>query len=83
MRKSLKIAMFSFIVGLTFTATGFAQVNKTDLAEVRQKAIEYLKLRGQNSEGAFSPKIGIGVTALAATALMENGVLLFSPLLLD
>ena len=74
MSVSLRTAVVSFMVGLTVTATGFAQATKTDLADVRQKAIEYLKIRGQNAEGAFSPKIGIGVTALAATALMENGV---------
>lgn len=38
------------------------------------RGIEYLKNRGQNAEGAFSPRVGIGVTALAATAMMKNGV---------
>ncbi len=67
--------MYCFVLGLACaTSTGFAQETKSDLAEVRQKAIEFLKARGQNSDGAYSPQIGIGVTALAATALMENGV---------
>ena len=56
------------------TGVARAQSTQADLASVRQKAIEYLKTRGQNSDGAYSPRIGIGVTALAATALMENGV---------
>lgn len=43
------------------------------------KAIEYLKTRGQNSDGAISPKIGIGVTALGATALMQNGISIADP----
>lgn len=38
------------------------------------KGIDYLKTRGQNSAGEFSPRIGIGVTALSATALMRSGL---------
>lgn len=53
---------------------GFAQVDQGDLSKVRQRAIDYLKMRGQNAEGAFSPRVGIGVTALAATAMIESGV---------
>lgn len=45
------------------------------------KAIEYLRIRGQSDEGAFSPKVGIGVTALAGTALIQNGVPLNDPML--
>ena len=75
MRNNLCVAIVGLIIGMPCTASiGLAQTPKSDLAAVRQKAIEYLKVRGQNSEGAYSPKIGIGVTALAATALMENGV---------
>ena len=44
------------------------------LEEVTRKAIDYLRTRGQKEDGSFSPQVGIGVTALAATALMENGV---------
>ncbi len=50
-----------------------AQVDKALLNKVRNQAIDYLK-SSQTSEGAFSPRIGIGVTALAATALINNGV---------
>ncbi len=47
---------------------------KSDVAQMRSRAIEYLRTRGQRDDGAFSPRVGIGVTALAATALMQNGV---------
>ncbi len=39
-----------------------------------RKGIEFLQTRGQDSAGAVSPRIGIGLTALAATAMMRNGV---------
>lgn len=46
--------------------------------ELRRKVVEnglnYLTVRGQNSDGAVSPRIGIGLTALAATAMMKNGM---------
>ncbi len=45
------------------------------------KGIEYLRQRGQQPDGAFSPKVGIGVTALAATALLQNDVPLNDPML--
>lgn len=44
------------------------------------KGIEYLRQRGQQADGAFSPQIGIGVTALAATALLQNDVPLSDPM---
>lgn len=45
------------------------------------KGIEYLRQRGQQPNGAFSPQIGIGVTALAATALLQHEVPLNDPML--
>jgi len=46
--------------------------------ELRRKVVEnglsYLTVRGQNSSGAVSPRIGIGLTALAATAMIKNGM---------
>lgn len=57
----------------TMTAPCLAQADKAQLNKVRDKAIAFLKT-SQTREGAYSPRIGIGVTALAATALMSNGV---------
>lgn len=56
------------------------QIN-ADRDRIVNKAIEYLRTRGQADDGAFSPKIGIGVTALAGTALIQNGVPLSDPML--
>ncbi len=57
-----------------------AQLN-ADRDRIVSKAIAYLRTRGQTNDGAFSPKIGIGVTALAGTALIQNGVPLSDPML--
>ena len=43
-------------------------------ANLVQKGIEFIQTRGQDDSGAVSPRIGIGLTALAATAMMRNGV---------
>ncbi len=59
---------------------GRSQTNADREVIVRQ-GIEYLRQRGQQDDGAFSPKIGIGVTALAATALIQNDVPLNDPML--
>jgi hypothetical protein len=37
------------------------------------KAIDYLRTKGQAADGTFTRQIGIGVTALAATALLKHG----------
>ncbi|QDU27138.1 Prenyltransferase and squalene oxidase repeat protein [Anatilimnocola aggregata] len=38
------------------------------------KAIEYLKTKGQAEDGSFSKQAGIGVTALAVSAMLQNGL---------
>ena len=58
-----------------------AQVDAAKRDRMMAKGIEYLKVRGQDSQGALSPRIGIGVTALAATAMMRSGVLPNDPAL--
>jgi squalene-hopene/tetraprenyl-beta-curcumene cyclase len=60
------------IAGITTSST-LGQVDHEHLDAVTSKGIEYLTVRGQGEDGAISPRIGIGVTALAATALMQNG----------
>lgn len=75
MRIACSLAVLGLIVSVSIgSRLASAQSTQADLASVRQKAIEYLKTRGQNADGAYSPRVGIGVTALAATALMDNGV---------
>ncbi len=64
---------FCLLAVCLLTVPCFAQGDKSQLKNVRDKAIAFLK-SAQTQEGAYSPRIGIGVTALAATALMNNGV---------
>jgi squalene-hopene/tetraprenyl-beta-curcumene cyclase len=37
------------------------------------KAIDFLRVKGQAADGSFSKQVGIGVTALAATGLLRHG----------
>lgn len=74
MKNAFCVVAWCLASAALFANFGFAQSSKDDLRIVRQKAIEYLRTQGENAEGAFSPRVGIGVTALAATALMQNGV---------
>lgn len=68
------------IVALTYTSPHQSSAQEASQRKlIVAKAIQYLKVRGQNSEGAISPKIGIGVTALGATALLENGISIADP----
>ncbi len=70
----MRLALFAGLLSVVWwMSPASAQVDKDQLAKVRDRAITYLK-SSQTSEGAYSPRIGIGVTALAATALMNNGV---------
>ncbi len=71
------------IMGLAIVLTGplgWSQTGTNRDAVVR-KGVEYLRQRGQQENGAFSPQIGIGLTALAATALIENDIPLSDPML--
>jgi len=38
-----------------------------------QKGIDYLRTKGQAADGSYSAAIGPGVTAIVATAILENG----------
>lgn len=74
---SVRNPVFLFVLVLLaggWTGNAQAQTQQELRRRAAAKAIEYLKLRGQNDEGAFSPQIGIGLTALAATAMLRNGV---------
>ena len=64
----------------TFSATGLVHLSNLGAAVAAApkidalvaKAIEYLA-KNQAPDGAFSPQMGIGVTALVATGLLRNG----------
>ena len=61
-------------VALLFCAPGHAQVDAKKRDAVVAKGIGFLRERGQRDDGAVSPQIGIGVTALATEAMLNNGI---------
>lgn len=72
-----------FVLATTFLSVvpAYSQAQNAQRREtIVAKAIDYLRNRGQQDDGAFSPKVGIGVTALAATALIQNDVPLHDPM---
>jgi len=75
-RHALLPTLLAFVCGsVSVSAPVVAQVGPDAalLKETRQKGIAYLK-SSQNADGSWSqPKI-IGITALATTALLENGL---------
>jgi squalene-hopene/tetraprenyl-beta-curcumene cyclase len=44
------------------------------LSTIVAKGLEYLKTKGQAEDGSVSRQAGIGVTALAVTAMLQNGL---------
>lgn len=57
---------------LTFAADAVGADPKQYEAVVT-KGIDFLRTKGQAEDGSFTRQIGIGVTALAATALLKHG----------
>lgn len=57
----------------------WSHAQSNDREKIVAKAIDYLKVRGQGDDGSVSPRIGIGLTALAATAMIQNDVPLNDP----
>jgi squalene-hopene/tetraprenyl-beta-curcumene cyclase len=54
-------------------AAAVADVSK-DIAAARNKALEYLRTKGQAANGSFSEQAGPAVTALVATAMLRSGL---------
>lgn len=47
------------------------------------RAIEYLRTKGQADDGSFSAQAGPGITAIVATAILENGRKVDDPVVAD
>ncbi|HEX5104507.1 MAG TPA: prenyltransferase/squalene oxidase repeat-containing protein [Pirellulaceae bacterium] len=47
--------------------------DRKKLQELVDKAISFLQTKGQAADGSFTKQVGIGITALAATAMMRHG----------
>lgn len=42
--------------------------------EIVNRGLDYLRDKGQEGNGSFSPRVGSGITSLAVTAALRNGV---------
>ncbi len=81
---SRPVSRRSFLAASTavasFSATGLLSLGNLQAAVAADpkidalvaKAVEYLA-QHQSADGAFTPQAGVGVTALVATALLQNG----------
>lgn len=72
-------AIGTLVLTVSTLPIAIGQSNDTLRAKTVAKGIEYLKTRGQDADGAVSPRIGIGLTALAATAMLRNGATVEDP----
>lgn len=79
-RRDFSAAAVALATGAIWTARGRGQEKAaTGDADARlleatvRKGVEYLQGKGQASDGSFSKQVGIGITALAATALLRHG----------
>jgi squalene-hopene/tetraprenyl-beta-curcumene cyclase len=50
------------------------------LNDVVQRGLSYLRDKGQDAQGAFSPRMGSGITSLAVAAALRHGAPLDDPL---
>jgi squalene-hopene/tetraprenyl-beta-curcumene cyclase len=53
---------------------GKTSADQKKLSASLAKGIEFLKTKGQAEDGSFSRQAGIGVTCLAASAMLQNGM---------
>lgn len=58
----------------TAAAAESQSIDKAKYEQAVAKAIAFMKTKGQAEDGSFSKSSGPGVTALAATAMLRNGV---------
>jgi squalene-hopene/tetraprenyl-beta-curcumene cyclase len=50
-----------------------AGADSKKLAEIVDKGISFLQTKGQAADGSFTKQVGIGITGLAATAMLRHG----------
>lgn len=50
------------------------QVGATEYKQMVDRSVEYLRVRGQKSDGSFSPEAGVGPTGLVTAGLLDVGV---------
>jgi len=74
--RKLHVAVLATLVSFPVLAADSANSNQSDAKtyeQVATKAIDYLRTKGQSSDGSYNAQTGIGVTAIVATAILHNG----------
>ncbi len=76
-QRDLLIFLFVIVVSATMAAVpGEARAAQDAQRAYRaavDRAVNFLRTKGQTSDGAFSPQAGIGVTALVTTGILQHG----------
>lgn len=76
-KKRLVVSLLAICCFVPMTIAQEPDSSQRDLAEWQamvDRGVEYLRVRGQNSDGAFSGNTGIGPTGLVVTGLLSVGV---------
>lgn len=82
-RNALIPALFaiSLLTGLPLVSPAqAAEETEAQRKEIVERGIEYLRTKGQGDDGLFTGKAGPGVTALALTGALRNGVSVDDPM---
>ncbi len=78
-RREFLAASSSLAAAAWLVQPGQAQEKSATTADPKQyeaavaKAIDFLRVKGQATDGSFSKQVGIGVTALVVTGLLRHG----------
>jgi squalene-hopene/tetraprenyl-beta-curcumene cyclase len=78
------IALFAFaLLGWMSLPARAAEPTNAQYDALVAKGIDYLKTKGKAADGSYSSRTGIGVTALATTAILSHGRSPNDPLVAD
>lgn len=81
--KNRPIILLLVIGSCLMSSMGFAQRESGEPNKLKgtvSNGLEYLREKGQDAEGKFSPRMGSGITSLCVTAALRHGVALDDPL---
>jgi hypothetical protein len=84
--RSLRYPLAAGIVVTQLVAAAWAESNpapgssEAQRQQVVARGLEYLRAKGQNEDGLFTGKAGPGITALALTSALRNGLTVNDPM---
>jgi squalene-hopene/tetraprenyl-beta-curcumene cyclase len=69
-----RILLLAAAVVLAVKPAAAAPVDAKAVQQAVDRAVEFLTAKGQSPEGAFSPRVGCGVTSVVTYALLRSGL---------